>query len=197
MILERIEVSKSYVDDIESDILYRRHIERYCLARKFLFGDVLDVACGVGYGAYLISKNPDITKVDGYDLNATAIRSANLNFGSENVKFFESDMSVIQGSYDCLLSLETIEHLDDPREIENLARRCGVKEILLSFPNKKTTHYNRFHKWDITLADIQIIFSDYLIIDNFDFYDSTFVRLISGLSSRKNPYKSWINNTIK
>ncbi|MGE6453750.1 class I SAM-dependent methyltransferase [Shewanella baltica] len=192
MILERIEITRSYVDDVESDILYRRHIERYCLARKFLFGNVLDVACGVGYGAYLISKNPDIITVNGYDINPKAINDANNNFNSENVKFFNKELKEIEGQYDCLLSLETIEHLDNPREIENLAKRCGVKEILLSFPNKKTTHYNKYHKWDITLNDVQIIFSDYYIIETFDFYDSTFVRLLSGMPKKKYIAKSWL-----
>lgn len=196
MILERIEITKSYVDDIESDILYRRHIERYCLARKFLFGNVLDVACGVGYGSYLISKNPDILSVDGYDINTTAIEHADRNFSRDNINFFNMDMKSIDGKYDCLLSLETIEHLDDPRELEELARRCGVKEILLSFPNKKTTHYNRYHKWDIDISDIQIVFSNYHIIETFDFYDSKFVRLLSGVLTRKYPIKSWSKGSI-
>ena len=40
------------------------------------------------------------------------------------------------------------------RLLNAFADRCGVREIVVSFPSKKTTHYNRHHHWDLTQQDV-------------------------------------------
>lgn len=189
---ERILITKAHVDAVENEILFSRHIERYALARKYLFGSVCDVACGVGYGAYLCSKNPDVISISGFDIDKATINHAIKNFSSSNVKFFNRDIEDIEGNFDFLLSLETIEHLENPIVISELASRCNVKEVLISFPNKKTTHYNKWHLWDINVEDISKIFKNFYILDEFDFYDSKFVHLIKGKENRLHDEKKWM-----
>lgn len=61
--MERIVIDKENIDAIEEDIIIRRGIERYMYVRQFVYGNVLDIACGGGDGSYLISKNPDVKKI--------------------------------------------------------------------------------------------------------------------------------------
>ena len=51
--MERIVIDKANIDSIEEDIIIRRGIERYMYVRQFVYGNVLDIACGEGYGSYL------------------------------------------------------------------------------------------------------------------------------------------------
>lgn len=187
---ERIKITKKKVDEIESEILFKRHIERYALARKYLYGKVCDVACGVGYGAYLCSKNPNIVSIDGFDIDEKSVIEANNNFKGEQLKFYTKDINSINGNFDMLISLETIEHLDNPASLFNLVERCNINEIIISFPNKKTTHYNKWHLWDISPEDIGNIFSTFYVLDSFDFYDSKFMHLVRGKPDCKN-LKLW------
>ena len=92
---ERIYFNKSTLKDIEFDILNRRHIERYALIRQYLYGDVLDVSCGSGYGSYLVSNNPDINSVLGLDISKEGIDWAKANFETEKVKFSPLDICPI------------------------------------------------------------------------------------------------------
>ncbi|MBC7005167.1 methyltransferase domain-containing protein [Photobacterium sp. BZF1] len=190
-LIERININKNTVDKLESEILFQRHIERYALARKYLYGQVCDVACGVGYGAYLCAKNPDVTKISGFDADKDAVVHAQEHFTTNRTQFECKAVESIEGKFDILMSLETIEHLKDPRELVSLAKRCQVNEILLSFPNKKTTHYNKWHLWDITSHDIKALFKEYYVLDEFDFYDSKFMHLVKGRPQAKILVKSW------
>lgn len=73
---EQIFIEKNELDKIELDILNRRHIERYAMLRQFCKGLVLDASCGCGYGTNIISKNPDVKKVIGLDINTESIEWA-------------------------------------------------------------------------------------------------------------------------
>jgi 2-polyprenyl-3-methyl-5-hydroxy-6-metoxy-1,4-benzoquinol methylase len=159
MVEERIRLSRNEADALEQEINVRRHIERYAMARQFLFGRVLDASCGVGYGTYLCQKNPDVTEIVGLDCDPGAVEWADVNFSTAKTRFVRGSIEAFaDGPFDCLLSLETIEHLDDPRALADLAERCEVAEVVVSFPLKKTTHYNRYHRWDLTSQDIEHIF---------------------------------------
>lgn len=184
-LIERIIIDKDKVDSLESEILFQRHIERYALARKFLYGKVCDVASGVGYGSYLCSKNPDVESIYGFDIDADSVAHATEHFSSDKVEFNCKKIEDIRGNFDMLMSLETIEHLENPKILYDLVIRCNIKEVLISFPNKKTTHYNKWHLWDINSSDVKTIFNEFYIIDEFDFYDSKFMHLVKGRPSCK------------
>ena len=112
--MERIIIDKESIDSLEEDIIIRRGIERYMYVRQFVYGNVVDIACGVGYGSYLISKNPDVISVTGVDRSEKAIKNAKENFSKENIKFILGQPETLVGNYDILVCLETIEHLENP-----------------------------------------------------------------------------------
>lgn len=176
--MERIVLDKQLVDQIEQDMLIRRHIERYALVRQYAFGTVLDAACGVGYGSYLVAKNPDVDKIVGVDCDKETIDFAKDNFEGGKISFECNFFEKIAGEFDVLLSLETIEHLDDPKVLAEMAKRCNVKEVIVSYPTKKTTHYNKYHKWDFSKADIEYIFGEYECIQTIHNGDSEILHFI-------------------
>lgn len=159
--MERIIIDKENIDAMEEDIIIRRGIERYMYVRQFVYGNVLDAACGVGYGSYLLSKNPDVKHIISVDRNQEAILNGNENFKNEKIEFIQNELSEIEGEFDVLVSLETIEHLPNPMILKEIADRCKVKELIISFPTKTTTHYNKYHLWDFTKDDIIKMFNNF------------------------------------
>jgi SAM-dependent methyltransferase len=179
-VVERIEMTRSELETIEHDILRRRHVERYAIIRQFVYGRVVDCACGVGYGTWLLAKNPDVQHAYGVDVDADAIDAARREFTSPKIEFLQGDLaSTNLDAIDVLVSLETIEHLPDPAELVRFAERAGAREVIVSFPSKKTTHYNPHHLWDLATSDIVDLFAaSYVPIRTFDYtFDTTFVHL--------------------
>ena len=178
-VVERIRLTRQDTEEIERDILIRRHIERYAIVRQFAYGRTVDCACGVGYGTHIVSKNADVTQMYGVDSDADAIAHARQEFATDKIEFVHGDIETLTiPDIDFLLSLETIEHLPDPRAMAAFAQRCNVQEVLVSFPSKKTTHYNPFHYWDLTVQDVLEVFGDYVMINNFSYtFDTHFVHL--------------------
>jgi SAM-dependent methyltransferase len=161
--MERIYVTPEQLEQIEQRMILQRHVERYAMVRQHLHGRVLDCACGVGYGTYLCAKNPDVTEIVGLDISSEAVAWAAEHFHHPNLRYLcgrIEDFSL--PGFDVLVSLETIEHLEDPSALNALVERCGIDEVLLSFPVKKTTHYNKFHRWDLTLQDVRDAFPGFL-----------------------------------
>jgi SAM-dependent methyltransferase len=179
-VVERIGMTRSELETIEHDILRRRHVERYAIVRQFVYGRVVDCACGVGYGTWLLAKNPDVTQAYGVDIDGDAIEAARREFASPKIEFLQGDLAGTKlDKIDVLVSLETIEHLPDPADLARFAQNAGVREVIVSFPSKKTTHYNPHHLWDLTTSDIVDLFAaSYVPIRTFDYtFDTTFVHL--------------------
>jgi 2-polyprenyl-3-methyl-5-hydroxy-6-metoxy-1,4-benzoquinol methylase len=84
----------------------------------------------------------------------------------------------ISEKFDMLVCLETIEHLPDYNIIKDLVDRCRINEIIISFPNKKTTHYNKYHLWDISKEDVIRLFNNYQCYTTKDMDDSTIMNFI-------------------
>lgn len=180
VVVERIRISRQETEALEHDILIRRHIERYAIVRQFAHGRAVDCACGLGYGTHLLAKNSDISHIYGVDSDSDSIAHARKEFSGERVEFVQGDIATLTlPDIDFLASLETIEHLPDPRCLLAFCQRCNVREIMVSFPTKKTTHYNTFHCWDLTLQDVLEVFgSDFVMINNFSYtFDTQFVHL--------------------
>lgn len=167
---ERIYLSLSELEKIEIDILNRRHIERYALIRQWLHGYVIDASCGCGYGTYLVSKNPDIKNIVGIDIDQSAIDWANDNFKSEKCNFRKIKIEDFESCADVLVSIETVEHLENPKILNDLAERSGVKEIFISYPSKKTTHYNKHHYRDFIDEEIMRLFPSFKVADIIDLH---------------------------
>lgn len=176
--MERIIIDQESIDAIEEDIIIRRGIERYMYVRQFVYGNVLDIASGVGYGSYLMSKNPDVKTITAVDKSEHALENARSSFQKENIRFVLGSPETVNGDFDVLVTLETIEHLPDPQILRDMADRCHINEIIISFPRKKTTHYNKYHLYDYTQEDIRRIFDNFECYRTYEIHDSTIMNLV-------------------
>jgi 2-polyprenyl-3-methyl-5-hydroxy-6-metoxy-1,4-benzoquinol methylase len=167
---ERIYLTVDELEQMEIEISNKRHVERYALLRQYCKGNVIDVACGCGYGTYLLSKNPDVTSIIGFDINKTAIDFAQNNFTKENLKYQIEEIKDINVKAETLICLETIEHIKKPDLINEMAERCEIKTIFVSYPSKKTTHYNKHHFHDFNDLDLINIFKNYKLTDTVDLH---------------------------
>lgn len=169
-VVERIYLGKKAIDEMETQISLQRHIERYGMIRQWCGGVVLDVACGCGYGSYLVAKNPDVESMIGVDNSKDAIKFAQSNFSTSKLQFIQSEIKDFELKADVLISLETIEHLPDPLKLAELAERCQVSKVIVSFPSKKTTHYNFYHFHDFQVIDLERIFRKFTLIEEIDLH---------------------------
>ena len=120
--------------------IWYEHMHRYAFAGQFVRGkSVLDAACGEGYGSELLARVAH--DVIGVDLSATAIEHARQRYSSGNIEFQQADCCRLpfeDDRFDCIVSFETIEHLEDQQkmlaEFERVLRPGGF--LLISSPDK-------------------------------------------------------------
>ena len=178
---QHIYLSCSELLEIEQKIRIQRHVERYALLRQFAKGVVCDAACGCGYGSYLLSTNPDVKLTMGVDLNSDIIEFASKEYESKKVKFYQVDISewVSPQKIDMLISVETIEHISDKQTLSKFCDRNSINHVILTYPSKKTTHYNPYHLYDFKLQDILDIFNQFTCYRHFNWeYEFDVVFLI-------------------
>ncbi len=93
------------------------HFARYLFASTYAHGRrVLDVACGVGYGAYIL-KLLGARQVVGVDRDAAAIELARRAYPCEGLEFRDGDAAALDLAgppFDLIVSFETVEHVEDP-----------------------------------------------------------------------------------
>lgn len=167
---------EQFVPGISSPRLQEEHLARYEFAKQFCRGkNVLDIACGTGYGSHELSK---IAKsVTGVDISADSVVFARDNYKKENLSFIEKDCTKIQfekGSFDIIISFETIEHLNEKHRIAFYATlRDAVKDggtLIFSTPNKRITSpytekpLNPFHVLEFSRNDLQKELDKFFVI---------------------------------
>lgn len=109
----------------ESFLNKKEHQIRYGLASRFAKGNILDIACGIGYGSEILLKNGKINTYHGMDVSAEAIFAAKQYEIEDTATFEIGSICAINSAdnvYDTLISFETLEHIQDPE--------IGIKEIV-------------------------------------------------------------------
>ncbi len=94
--IEHIQITRDKFYQIENTIRLQEHIRRYASIRRFLFGNVLDFACGCGYGSFLLSSNPDVTKVVGIDKDDESISWAKEHYQTEKCTYICEDVGNVK-----------------------------------------------------------------------------------------------------
>ena len=116
------------------------HLHRYAIARDLSGGKrVLDLACGEGFGAALLSQTAD--RVTGVDICEETIAAASAKYQRENLKFVvgsATDLPIASCSIDLVACFETIEHVADQEgilgEIKRVLKPAGL--LIVSTPDK-------------------------------------------------------------
>ena len=106
------------IPGISNTFNLQKHIARY----NFVLSEVkdkrvLDLACGTGYGSFLMSlvaKN-----VCGVDISGEAIDFARDNFERNHIVFLKKDILDFNSKpQDIIISFETVEHIKDLEALE-------------------------------------------------------------------------------
>lgn len=174
-VLERILITREKFFETESEIRFHEHLRRYAAVRRFCYGKVLDFASGCGYGSFLLSVNPDVEKVVGIDKDEDAINWARTEFCTDKTEFRCQDIEEVSEKFDTLVSLEAIEHFTDVSLIPRLVAKCEVDNVIVSYPNKKSTHFNRYHVHDFSSQDIVDLLKDHVCYKGFTMGDVQFL----------------------
>ncbi|NDR55564.1 glycoside hydrolase family 99-like domain-containing protein [Aliiruegeria sabulilitoris] len=146
------------------------HLHRYRLARKLVEGlDVLDVACGEGYGSALIADQAN--SVIGVDISEDAIAHAKHHYTDRKLDFrvgSAAELPLRPASVDVVVSFETIEHLAEQEQMMEEIRRVlkpgGL--LMISSPNKeeytdKTGYRNPFHVKELYTEEFEALVGRY------------------------------------
>jgi len=123
-------------------ILFYKHISEIIRSRnkKEKTLNILDCSCASGYGSIILGSIEKST-VRGADMDAGAVNLANmLNVERGNVSFVNSSMEDLNKfglKYDYVVSLETIEHVNNPETFLNSAIDLLEKDgtLILSVPH--------------------------------------------------------------
>ena len=142
-----------YVPRISGNIEIE-HKHRYLYALPYVEGKaVLDIASGEGYGSALLASKA--ASVVGVDVAPDAVTHAARKYRLDNLAFRVgscSDIPILDGAVDVVVSFETIEHHDQHErmlaEIKRVLKPGGL--VVISSPDKaiysdKPSYHNPFH----------------------------------------------------
>jgi GT2 family glycosyltransferase/SAM-dependent methyltransferase len=140
------------------------HLHRYFLAREASRGrDVLDIACGEGYGSALLAQVA--RSVVGVDVSDEAVRYAEQSYRRDNLRFLVGDARAIpasDASIDVVASFETLEHLYEQEQFLGECRRVlrpgGL--LIISTPDREAyspdgSVANPFHVRELDRAEFE------------------------------------------
>jgi 2-polyprenyl-3-methyl-5-hydroxy-6-metoxy-1,4-benzoquinol methylase len=98
--------------------------------------DVVDMACGEGYGAAVLARRA--ARVTGVEANPEAFEHARLKYTRPGVRFVRDLVESHSEPYDAIVFLQTIEHLQDPLAALRRFRELAGEAVYVSTPNVLT-----------------------------------------------------------
>jgi len=152
-----------FTPECEREIWYE-HYHRYAFAKRLVKNKkVLDIACGEGYGSYILSHYAQ--SVVAVDIDPLTIEHAKNKYEIKNLTFIEGSCLSIpleDASIDVVISFETLEHLAEQsemlKEFNRVLKTDGL--LVISTPEKK--HYsdetgfdNEFHVKELYKHEFQ------------------------------------------
>lgn len=132
---------------IKKDPWWGEHIHRYNTALEYIqpTSNVLDIACGTGYGSEILSSKA--ASVIGGDIDANTISENKSYYKAANLSFEVLDGTNLQfddNFFDTVISFETIEHTTAYHkmilEFNRVLKPGG--HLVISTPNKHVTSPN-------------------------------------------------------
>ena len=167
---------------------------KYDFALKYVSPEsvVLDAACGMGFGSFMLSKNAK--EVFGVDIDEPSLAYAKDNFKNDNLRFSKGDVRKLDFPdryFDLFISIETIEHLNEKdqisflEEVKRVVKKNGV--FIISTPDRDVEtaqgmkyghfHEKEFNKEELT-AFLRRYFKDVEVFGQGYFSPPSFLRKI-------------------
>jgi 2-polyprenyl-3-methyl-5-hydroxy-6-metoxy-1,4-benzoquinol methylase len=147
-------------DQQRGELVHAEHLARYGFAAGLAAGlRVLDAASGEGYGTEMIARG-GAKSVVGVDLDPKAVEHARERYGLE---FREADVGALpfeDGSFDLVVSFETIEHVKDGERTVSEFHRVLTDDglLVISTPNKSEYLMSTdFHEREYTTDEFRAL----------------------------------------
>ena len=200
------------VTSVENKYFMYEHLHRYALATEISKDKiVLDIACGEGYGSYLISKSA--AYIYGVDIDNSSVVHAKNKYEKDNGNLCfktgsTSNIPLENNTVDIVVSFETIEHHDEHeqmmKEIKRVLKPGGI--LMISSPNKffynQIAPNNPFHVKELHFNEFRDLLEKYF--GNCKYYQQCVVAgsLITPLESKATGFEAFegdyaaINNSL-
>ena len=160
-----------YLPWLEEPAIGYEHIHRYAYATQFVQNKrVLDLACGEGYGSYLLAKTAQ--SVLGIDIDENSIKHARNKYIKQNLEFKVGSITEVpiggESLFDVAVCFEALEHIEDHEkllsEVKRLLTPDGV--FIVSTPNKtvytdEPQFNNPFHVHELYFDEFRELFEKY------------------------------------
>lgn len=161
------DTGERYLPWWQEAVISYEHLHRYAYATQFVTGKkVLDLACGEGYGSYLLSTTAD--SVVAIDIDDQAIKHAASKYLRTNLRFEIGSITDVpicgQDLFQVITCFEAIEHIDDHnkflREVKRLLTTDGI--FIVSTPNKRVysdepKYRNPFHVRELYFQEFKAL----------------------------------------
>lgn len=178
------------------------HLERYHFVKPFVTNKkTLDIACGSGYGTYLLATDGEAKSVLGVDLDSDAIRYGKQRYPHQNIKRISGDASTYEFNekFESIISFETIEHIPNYKDfLQNIKSALDKNgSFIVSTPIAKETTkkpHNPYHVIEWSFDDFKILLNEYFSIE--DIYLQNITKsftTIKKLSSKRKIYNKFLN----
>lgn len=169
--LERLVPDALEAEGVTGADALRIGAERYVFAsRHVLPGRLLDLACGVGYGTRILAEraHPELSLL-GVDVSESAIGYAREHWQDDRTRFARSEALAFRPRepFDSIVSIETIEHVEDPAafvaHLVGLLRPGGV--LVASVPVTPSVDANPFHLHDFSERSFRRLFERHGLVE--------------------------------
>lgn len=137
---KHLDFNERAIPGVTSNLLMQEAMARYKFVLKHLKNDlnILDLACGVGYGTDMLHK--DGRNTYGLDIDSDTITYARKQYEGKGVTFLQGNAlsTPFKDNYfDCVVAYEMIEHIARPtkllKEIKRVLKKGGT--LFVSTPN--------------------------------------------------------------
>ncbi len=147
-------------------------LERYRWAATVIKANkwprVIDAACGCGYGSWLLVEEGGAEQVLGVDKDWQAIEVAEAHWTRKGVAFnygdIRGDLIVINPPTHVIISIETIEHVVEPRELLTKFREWAPA-LVATVPNEDVIPFDpelyRFHHRHYTPTEFEALLREF------------------------------------
>ena len=146
--------------------IWYEHFHRYVLAGELAAGKrVLDAACGEGYGSAHLALTAK--SVIGVDVSQEAVGHASERYQADNLRFQFADVCDLpfeDNEFECIVSFETLEHLEDQSGLLKEFRRVLEPDgfLLISSPDKaiytdRHHNENEFHVRELYRDELEAL----------------------------------------